>query len=525
MTKSNRYGLSCMTVGGILKNHAINYPGDLAIVDVDQGRKYSYKQLNNRVNRLANGFLDMGMRKGDRIVIYMNDRVEWLEIVFAANKIGAVWIPCNFRYTSEEIKQLLDHCEPEWFFFTSDSLQVIEKFKKDAPSIKKYVVLTDKEIDGHLRYESIMDKYGDKEPAPKEEVTSEDLAGIIYTSGTTGTPKGVMHTHGTFLSWAFTDVHEGGIIREDRILNPYPMFHMGGLIVSTAAIFAGAVNVMVGKFEPLKFISLIESEKITVFMAIPTIIHAINNLPQDVKDKHKMSSVSRLYTSSAPLYSETKDAFIKQWPHVGILAVYSSTEMFFTTLRPRDQVSKLVCVGPAAFGAEIRITSKDGKELSPGQPGLVYARGISRFIGYYKNPEANEKYFRDDWFTCEDIGYMDEEGYLFLIDRNKDMIISGGENIASGEVENMLLKHPAIFECAVIGVRDERWGEIVKAVVSLRPGQKATPEEIMKWCGGKIAGYKRPREVEIIPELPKSPVGKILKRDLRDQMNEKKSNP
>jgi acyl-CoA synthetase (AMP-forming)/AMP-acid ligase II len=265
----------------------------------------------------------------------------------------------------------------------------------------------------------------------------------------------------------------------------------------------------------------VESEEITLFMAVPTIIHAINNLSQDVKDSHPMLSVNRFYTSSAPLYGETKEAIGKQWPHMQMFAVYSATEMIFTSLRPQDQLRKQLCVGRASLGTEIKIMDKNGKELSNGQPGLVYGRGISRFIGYNRNPEANQKAFLEDWITCEDVGYLDEEGYLYLIDRDKDMIISGGENIASVEVENMLLKHPAIFEAVVVGVRDEQWGERVEAVVSLQPGQQLTPEEVMAWCKGKLAGYKQPRKVHIVAEIPKNPVGKILKKDIREQLNKK----
>lgn len=518
-------GLSGLTMGGILKNHATNYPEDLAVVDVDHGQKCTYQELNNRVNRLANGFLAMGMGKGDPIAIYLDDRMEWLEIIFAVNKIGAVWIPCNYRFTSEEVRQQLDHCQPKWFFSGNNSGEVIEKLKSKVPTIKNFVILADNEIPGCSRYRSIQENSSEEEPKLEENVSCEDLVGIIYTSGTTGVPKGVMHTHRTFLAWAFTNVYEAGIVREDRILNPYPMFHMGGLIVSTTAMFSGAANFMLGKFDPLKFISLLENEKLTLFMAVPTIIHAINNLPQEVKNNHTLSSVSRFFTSSAPLFAEIKEAFTKQWPHLEIMTAYTATEMFFTDLRPRDQARKILCVGRPAFGSKIKIIDKNGQGLPKGQPGLVYGKGISRFTGYYKNPGANQKSFQGDWFTCEDIGYLDEEGYLYLIDRDKDMIISGGENIASAEVENMLLKHPAIFECAVIGVRDEQWGEKVTAVVSLRPGQKVTSEEIITWSRGKIAGYKQPREVQIIPDLPKNPIGKILKRELRDKMNLKKGTP
>ena len=175
------------------------------------------------------------------------------------------------------------------------------------------------------------------------------------------------------------------------------------------------------------------------------------------------------------------------------------------------------CVGPALFGTEIKLLDKDGNEVPPGELGIVYAKGISLFKGYYRNPEANKKSFRGEWFTCEDVGYLDEEGYLHLVDRAKDMIISGGENIASVEVENILISHPAIFECAVIGVPDEKWGERVHAVVSLNQGYEVLSKEIIEWCKGKMAGFKRPRSAHIVPELPKNPSGKILKRKIRDQ--------
>ena len=513
-------GLSTLTMGGILQNHASNYPEDLAIVDVDQGLRYTYKELNDRVNRLANGLLARGMRKGDLIAIYLTDRVEWMEAAFAVNKIGAVWIPCNYRFTSEELRQQLNHCEPKWFISAGNSMEVVEKLKENVASIEHFVVLADQDLPGFHRYETIIANSSNEEPGIAEEVSSENVVGIIYTSGTTGVPKGVMHTHRTLLAWAFAEVYEAGIVREDRVLNPYPMYHLGGLIVGIAAFFSGAANVMLGKFDPLKFVSLLETEKITLFMAVPTIVHAINSLPQGVKEKHALSSVTRFFTSSAPLFSETKEAFMNQWPHMEMISAYTSTEMFFTTLRHRDQLRKKLCVGRPTFGSEIKVMDKSGNELPKGQAGLVYGRGMSRFAGYHKNPEANQKSYVGDWFTCEDIGYLDEEGYLYLIDRDKDMIISGGENIASTEVENMLLQHPAIFECAVIGVRDEQWGEQVQAVVSLRPGHLATPEEIIAWCKGRIAGYKQPREIHIMPDLPKNPVGKILKRELRDEMNQ-----
>jgi len=510
-------GLSGLTLGEILRNHAINYPHHMAVVDVDNDKRYTYKELNNRVNRLANALLAIGIQKGDTAAILMRDRVEPLELIYALNKIGGIWAPVNYRFTPKEVERQVLHSDAKIFFFEEEFTDHIEEIKGNLPKTKKYIMLGEKKKPGYEFYDALIDGSSDEEPQPKKSVSSEDVIGMVYTSGTTGVSKGGMHTHRTFLGWAFSGMYENATNRDDRLLNPYPMFHMGGSVLSVICLLAGATNYIFGKFDPKKFIEVVEKEKITVAWAIPTIVHAVNNLPQEVRDKHKWASLTRFVTSGAPFLTETQNAFTKQWPHIKMHSTYSATEAYFSNLRPEDQNRKVRCVGPALFGHELKLMTREGNEVPRGQVGIVYVQGISVFKGYYKNPEADKKSFRGDWFTCEDMGYLDEENYLHLVDRAKDMIISGGENIASVEVENVLLDHPAIFECAVIGIPDERWGEKVHAVVSLHPGQKVSPEELLDWCKDKISGYKRPRSFDIIPELPKSPVGKILKRELRDQ--------
>ncbi|MCD6486278.1 MAG: AMP-binding protein [Syntrophobacterales bacterium] len=509
-------GLSGLTLGAILRYHALNYPHHLAVVDVDNNKRYTYEELNNRVNRLANSLLAMGIQKGDKVAILMKDRLEPLELMYALNKIGGIWAPVNYRLTPQGVKQQVLHSDAKMFFFEEEFANGIQEIKESL-KIDNYVMLGEKERPGYAFYDALFEGFSEEEPEPEEAISSEDIIGIVYTSGTTGVSKGVMHTHRTFLGWAFNGMYRDATNRNDRLVNPYPMFHMGGSALSAICLLAGATNYIFGKFDPMKFIKVIEEEKITVVWAIPTIVHAVNNLAKEVKDKHKWASVRAFTTSGAPFLSETQIEFTKQWPHIKMHSTYSASEAYFTNLRPEDQDRKVRCVGPAVFGSEIRLMDKEGKDVPQGEVGIVYVQGISVFKGYYKNPEADKKSFRGDWFTCEDMGYLDEEGYLHLVDRAKDMIISGGENIASVEVENMLSDHPAIFECAVIGVPDDKWGERVHAVVSLHPGQQVKPEEIIDWCKDKIAGYKRPRSVDIIQELPKSPVGKLLKRELRDQ--------
>lgn len=515
--KGGMDGLSGLTIGEVLRNHALNYPEHMAVVDVDHEKRYTFEQLNNRVNRLANSLLDMGIQKGDRVGIFMKDLVEVFELMCALNKIGAIWAPCNYRFTAGEVQRQLEHSDQKMLFFEDEYLDLVEEIRGNLPGIERYVVVGKTKKPRYQLYEALLEGSSEGEPAPKDEVTSKDVIGVIYTSGTTGVAKGAMHTHRTFLGWAFDAMYENSTGRDDRLLNPYPMFHMGGSIFSVTCLLSGATHYIFGKFDPLKFLKVVEEEKITVIWAVPTIVHAINSLPQEVKDKYKWSSVRSLTTSSTPFLTETQVAFTNQWPHIKLHSTYSATEVYFTNLRPEDQDRKVRCVGPALFGTEIKLLDKDGNEVPPGELGIVYAKGISLFKGYYRNPEANKKSFRGEWFTCEDVGYLDEEGYLHLVDRAKDMIISGGENIASVEVENILISHPAIFECAVIGVPDEKWGERVHAVVSLNQGYEVLSKEIIEWCKGKMAGFKRPRSAHIVPELPKNPSGKILKRKIRGQ--------
>ncbi|MCK4792432.1 MAG: acyl--CoA ligase [Desulfobacteraceae bacterium] len=511
-------GLCGMTLGGVLRNQAMNYPKRVAVVDVDHEKRYTYEELNKRVNLLTNTLLKMGVKKGDIIGIFMRDLVEFIELMIALNKIGGIWAPCNYRFTPGEAQRQLLHSHPKMFFFEDAYVELVEEIKGSLPNIETYVAVGG-EVPGYRSYEDLLKDSSEEEPQPEEEVTSEDIIGIIYTSGTTGVGKGSMHTHKSFLGWSFIAMYENSTGRHDRLLNPYPMFHMGGSIFCMTCVLAGATFYMFGKFDPLKFLKVVEEEKITVIWVVPTIVHAINSLPQEVKDQYKWSSVRSLSTSSTPFLTETQDAFSRQWPHIKLHSTYSATEVYFTNLRPEDQERKVRCVGPAVFGTEIKLLdlNREGKEVPQGELGIVYAKSISMFKGYYKNPEANKKSFLGEWLTCEDVGYLDEEGYLHLVDRAKDMVVSGGENIASVEVENVLVTHPAIFECAVIGVPDDKWGERVHAVISLHEEGSVTPEEIMEWCRDKIAGFKRPRSVDIVDEIPKNPSGKTLKRKIRDK--------
>ena len=256
-------GLCGMTLGGVLRNQAMNYPKRVAVVDVDHEKRYTYEELNKRVNLLTNTLLKMGVKKGDIIGIFMRDLVEFIELMIALNKIGGIWAPCNYRFTPGEAQRQLLHSHPKMLFFEDAYVELVEEIKGSLPNIETYVAVGG-EVPGYRSYEDLLKDSSEEEPQPEEEVTSEDIIGIIYTSGTTGVGKGSMHTHKSFLGWSFIAMYENSTGRHDRLLNPYPMFHMGGSIFCMTCVLAGATFYMFGKFDPLKFLKVVEEEKITV---------------------------------------------------------------------------------------------------------------------------------------------------------------------------------------------------------------------------------------------------------------------
>lgn len=511
-------GMLSMTHGFLLRKNAQIHPHRVAIVDVDNNKRCTYQELNRRVNRLANGLQHIGITKGDKVALLMKDRMECVELVYALNKIGAVWAPCNYRYVADEVQFQVDHSDSIAIVFEEEYRDIIEAIRFRLPKIRdnRFIVIGGNTSPEYMLYEDLSSRSSDSEPDIM--INDTDPCGLVYTSGTTGGSKGAVVTAHTFIGWAMVPVIENGFRWEDRVLNPYPMFHMGGTVISVACLIAGATNYIFGKFDPYKFLTLIQDEKITCSVTVPTLLNAITKLPESEVRRFDLSSLARLGTSGAPFLEDTKEMVLNYWPHVDLYSWYSATEAFYSMLLPHDQKRKVRCVGPAAFGMEIKILDEKGQDVTQGDVGLIYGRGISIFDGYYKNPEATKRGFRGEWFTCEDMGYLDEEGYLYVVDRKKDMILSGGENISSVEIENVLLGHPKILEVAVVGIPDEVFGERVHAVVSLKPGCATTSEEIIEWCRNRMAGYKRPRSAEVcLSGLPKSPVGKILKRVIRDQ--------
>jgi acyl-CoA synthetase (AMP-forming)/AMP-acid ligase II len=512
-----RTGFDLVTLPRLLANAALLYPGKAAVIDAERSRSVTYAELDKRVTKLANALRALGVRKGDKVAYMSHDRLECVEILFAVNRLGAAWVPQNYRFRSDELARQMEHCDAEVLFVDE---RCMETCLDAIPQLTKLraggliAIGGDNRPEGFVDYEAFLAN-GSSEPIA-DDVDQDEVCGIIYTSGTTGVAKGVMHSHRSFIGWAMVAVLQNVITSEDNIMNVYPMFHMGGTVLTAIAAVAGCTMVVFGSFDPERWLEAIERYQITATFAVPTILNAVTKLPEALHGRYDLSSLKRLATSGAPFLTETQEATLKLLPGVKLYSYYSATEAFQSMLLPEDHARKVRCVGPAAYGMEVKVTGDDGQDLPPGEAGIIYARGISVCEGYYKNPEAMAEAFRDGWVTCGDVGYFDEEGFLYVTDRKKDIINSGGEKIFSPEIEGRLLELKGLADVAVVGVPDEFWGERVHVVVSLVPGASLSEDDILKWCEKNISGYKRPRSAEIWNELPKSPVGKILKREIRD---------
>ncbi len=521
-----------LTAKDVVRVNGLKFPNKIGIKDLY--KQYTFKEWDERSCRLANALADMGMKKGDRFAVLAYNCVEWMEIYAAAAKGGFICVPLMFRLAPVDMEYIINHCEAKVFIVQGGIdpadgkefpwIKQVNEMKKNLPTVTGYMsfAVGKETYDGYVPYEAALAKASPEEPATV--VDADDPWVIMYTGGTTGRPKGVVKTHLNLFSQYFIMIYDHQFNYDDCNLLVMPCCHVNSLFYSFVATWVGgcvACYNMVS-FNPENLLKTFQDLKVTFTSLVPTHYIMMLALPDEVKKKYDLTSVKKLLISSAPARRDTKLGVLKMFPNSELNEAYGSTEAgIVTVLKPHEQLTKLGSCGREVIGTDyIRFYDEDGNLITkPGEVGELYSRSPMVFEEYWKEPEKTKAAMKGEFFSAGDMGYRDEDGYIYLVDRKANMIISGGENIFPSEVENVVGGYEKVKDVAVIGVPHEKWGEQVTAVVVLHEGQTATPEEITGYCKGKIAGFKVPKNIIFIKdeEMPRSGAGKILHRILRER--------
>lgn len=503
------------TVGDITRKGARIHSKNEAIVF--EGNRLTYTQLDARVNRLANVFLEMKCQKGQRVAILTENSHKYLEVYFAVAKAGLTIVPLNFRLAQDELVHILNDSEPVVLLVGDNYEKFASDLRHKLPSINTWIAL-DNSFEGYLSYEDLISEAADCDPMI--DIDENELAVIMYTGGTTGLPKGVMLSHRNIL-----EGHEGFALglqfcELDTTCLLLPLFH-ASIWPALCLLMVGGKVVVVRRAEMETILSALGDEKCTHVNAVPTIYNWLLDYP-DV-DKYDLSSLRLITYAGSPMPVEILKKCIQKFGNI-MAQAYGMTEgLPASLLMPYDHAVEgpksglLLSAGKAIWPTEIRIIGDDGETLESGEIGEIALRGPNYMVGYWNNEAMTKEKIIDGWYHTGDVGRLDEEGYLYLSDRKADMIITGGENVYPTETENVIYQHAAVSECAVVSAPDQRWGERVQAVVVLKPGTKAIEEELIDFCKQKLAGYKCPKKIEFWDQIPKTPVGKILRKDVKKE--------
>jgi acyl-CoA synthetase (AMP-forming)/AMP-acid ligase II len=494
---------------------------------VFEGKRYTFSQLNERVNRLANALLGLGVTKGDRVAMLQVNCSQHVEVCFASAKVGAIYVPLNFRAKGDELKYMLNSAEANTLFAGERYIDLVNLIKPDISSVQ-HIISVESKRDGMLYYEDMLASASAEEVVA--EIDDNDTTMLVYTAGTTGFPKGVMLSHNSFAVYVLENVTPADPELEERNILTVPLYHVAGIQAMMAAIYGGRTLVMERQFEAGEWMELVEREKANRAMMVPTMLKQLLDHPDF--EKHDLSSLRVITYGAAPMPLEVITRALDIFPGVSFINAFGQTETAstITALTPEDhaisgseeekekKLKRLSSIGKPMSDVEMKVVDEEGHDLPQGEVGEIIARGPRVMTGYWKDEEKTKKAIdKDGWVHTGDVGYVDEDGYFFLAGRATDIIIRAGENIAPEELEAVLYSYPKIDEAAVIGVPDEEWGELPRAIVVLKPGETATAEEVMEHCRQKLASYKRPRSVVFVDKLPRNPMGKVLKRVLRDQ--------
>jgi acyl-CoA synthetase (AMP-forming)/AMP-acid ligase II len=506
-------------LGIVLGMHAHNFPDKIGARDLD--RAMTFRTWHRRACRLANALTGLGLSKGDRVCVLAYNCIEWLEIYAATALAGLVAVPINFRLLGPEIRYIVENCEASALIVQDELIDAVEQIRNTLPVAGGNFIIFggNRSRAGYRSYEDLMSAASDRPPSVP--VAADDPWTLMYTSGTTGSAKGAIRSHGGGAMLSLVTDIELGFSAHDSGLLVMPMCHANSLFFFGAFSYCGASCTVYNRksFDPEHLVRTLADGHATFTSLVPTHYIMMLGLSAATRAKHDVSAVTKLMISSAPARRDTKLAIMDYFTNSGLFELYGSTEAgWVTMLHPDEQFTKLGSVGRECIGSRpIRLLDANGNDVRDGEPGELYSCNSYTFDGYWKLPDKTRDAFRGDYCTVGDLARRDEDGYIFLVDRKSNMIISGGENVYPSEVESLIGGHPKVKDVAVIGIADEKWGERVHAVVIVRDGEAPTAEEIMEWCKERIAGYKRPRSISFIAErdMPRTATGKILHRVLR----------
>lgn len=503
----------------VLRRHA-NRQGDrLALVDVATGRRLTFAALDRRVDSVAAMLRADGIGSHDIVAVLLYNRAEYIELLFATNRLGATLLPLNWRLAPEELVYILGDAEARAIVTEPALYPLLSSAMSRVPSLNVYRSIDEAPTDPWRPYADAEDWLQQRVRVIDRPVAPDDLHRLMYTSGTTAHPKGVMITYENLYWKNISHIVEFGITSVDSTLVVGPLYHVGALdLPGVGTLHAGGCLIVLPKFEARAVLEVIQGERPTNVWLAPSMVSALLQSP-DVPN-YDLSSIRFIIDGGEkmplPLIRKLGEVFPNAW----FADAYGLTETVSgdTFLDKGNVIEKIGSVGKPVLHLEVRIVDDQGTDVPVNTPGEIVLRGPKVFKGYWRNEEATKAAIdHDGWFHTGDIGRLDGDGYLYIVDRKKDMISSGGENIASLEVERILYEHPGVLECAVVGRPDERWGEVPVAFVVLRPGQTATAEALIASFEGRLARFKTPQAVHFIDQLPRNPSGKVLKRVLRDR--------
>ncbi len=497
-----------------IKRHAERTPDKIAIVDAHTNRQFTYDQFNERANRFAS-FLknELGIKQGDRVSILAANSSDYFEILFACGKMGAILNTLNWRLAPPELEYIINDCAPRVLIYEPDFAEAVDELRAKI-GCEAYIIMADKAPGGEYTYEGALSS-GSPQGVEMPELKYTDTWAILYTSGTTGRPKGAQVTYGNFFYNAVGMGQAIDLSSQDVNLNVLPTFHAGGLGLYAGPIFhTGGTLIVMRAFDPERFLQLMVEWSVSVLLLVPSIYLMMAQYPDF--EKYDLSHV-RSWASGG---STLPPSLVQQYAEKGIIIQqgFGMTETGPTVfiIDAEHAVEKAGSVGKPVIHTDVCIMDEAGNVLGPDEVGELCIRGGNVTTGYWNRPEATAEAIVDGWLHSGDAAKYDQDGYYYIVDRWKDMFISGGENVYPAEVENVIYEHPAVAEVAIIGVPHPKWQEVGKAIVVVNEDKELTEEEIIDFCQGKLAKYKIPKSAAFVEALPRNAAGKVLKRELRN---------